>query len=247
MSKPKRDFKCEEIDFLGRRRRDATKDKKLAKLVIKKVADPKYHPNSISPGSAATTTATTTTSKKGTVANYCAHRRWNQTEKLGPCLPRNIPHLDLVATSRGIHRQFVFGRLPLLKAYDNCPDLFHTLRATDWDNLYHLNDLFVYCSQSSTENPNFPIRIVTSPRGGLHSRGKKKGLTDYNLLTTLHLLNQHEKTSVTTREICQFARYFKLHIYQSQSHPNIFFASKKPPSRLRPHLERHQLSPVVIR
>lgn len=224
---------CENIDFVGKNKRNNYKDHELAKAVIDVVANSKNKPDGWD----------------GTTEQYCKERKWlssKYTKDFEKCNLVNIPLLNMVETKSGNKKQYVFGRMSNLKEYYHCNNHFHTLDSNDWDALYQLNDLFVYCAESSKEN-DFPIRIVTDIKHGIHSKDEVSGVTSYTELLTLpHLLNQHSKIKIIARELCQITQYFKMHLYQSKEHKNIFFASKKSPDELQRKIKKFQLHEVWL-
>lgn len=219
---------CENIDFVGRTERNKSIDKKLAKTIITDVADPQHIPKDWD----------------GKVQTYCKQRQWltDKYKNKYTCDLDSIPLLDLAKSGK----QYVLGRMSNLKDYYACPDMFYTLDSDDWDSLYQVNDLFIYCAQGSTEN-DFPIRIVTSKNKGIKSTDIKTGIAQYNKVLTLpHLLNQKSKIHITSRELCQISKYFGMYIYQSMEFNNIFFASKKSPSMLSTKMKKYKLRLITL-
>lgn len=224
---------CETIDFVGKTESKPKVNKKLAKAVINSVAHPRYTPDNWD----------------GKVESYCKQRKWVESHyDKNECKSSSIPLLDMVVDPKThtIQKQWVLGRVSSLKQYYNCSNLFYALDNDDWDSLYQLNDLFVYCSQNSTENV-FPIRIVADKKRGLRSRNRKTGVLRYDTLITIpHLLNQYKKIVILSRELCQIARYFKMYVYQSLDYKYLYFASKKSPKELHRELKQFNLQEVNI-
>lgn len=224
---------CKTIDFVGKTKSNPYTDKKLAKEIIDVVAHPRYIPQNWN----------------GKVDSYCKERKWVESKyDKNECKSSSIPLLDMVVDSRTntIQKQWVLGRVSSLKQYYNCSKFFYALDNDDWDSLYQLNDLFVYCSQNSTENV-FPIRIVADKKKGLKSRNKKTGVLRYDKLITIpHLLNQYKKIVIFSRELCQIAKYFNMYIYQSNDYQYLYFASKHSPKQLRNELKKYNLQEVNI-
>lgn len=237
--RPKRSAKairhvgCSKIDFLGSTRSSVQNDLKMTLRVAQSVADAARH------GSP---------SDKKQLAAYCRTRDWMTSSQHGAdesqC--RTIPLQATVAPGR---RQYVFGRMSNLRPYYACQSKFITLDSQDWDNLYQVNDMFVYCA-TTMANENFPLRLVFDSTDGIHSRDPKTGFMNYddNVLSIPHLFNPTagERVHILSREVCQISRFFGLHLYQSREYPHIFFASKKNPAALRAALQRHKLAPVFI-
>lgn len=218
---------CTGIDFVGNTRRDNVVDKKVAMAVIEKIASKEEIPHGWD----------------GTLRDYCTRRKWlTKSYNDLKCSPKAFPFMDMIVGTGGkISKQYVLGRMSNLKSYYKCPDLFYTLDSTDWDTLYQINDLFIYCACTSRQN--FPIRIVTNPKGGISSKDSKKGINSYDgsIIAPPQFLQQHNRISVLSRELCQISSYFKMHVYQSVDLPHIFFASFKKSSQLRHQLKKHNL------
>lgn len=230
---------CDMIDFMGRTssKKSARLDERIADAVVRHIADKNYAPSSWD----------------GSIQDYCRRREWLPKAKyVGPCKASdNIPHMDMVqAPDGGVRKQYVLGRMSLLRrlGYYTCPHLFYTLDSEDWDSMYQINDLFVYCAYKSADNPDFPIRIVTSPEGGLRRKTGKRGISDYgrNLLTIPHLLDQSRRIHIASRELCQLTHYFGMRLYRSRDHPHLYFASRKSVRALAPKLSRYNLERVEI-
>ncbi len=226
-----RNFGCDKIDFLGQSHYRKKRTEKLVSSVIEKVADKNaYHGK-----------------RDYNIQDYCSNRDWlyNRANP-GNCNLQNIPLHEMIFEDDFIRHQYVLGRMENLTEYYKC-HYFYTLDSADWDNLYQLNDLFIYCAQSSEENV-FPIRIVTDPVGGIKSKDKQRGISDYgkNIITLPQLLQQYQNITITSREICQLSKYFKVQFYQSIDHPNLFFATKKSPSFLKPYIKLYNLKKVWL-
>jgi hypothetical protein len=203
---------CSKINFLGSRIPSQTRNYKIAKRVKNTVGDPLIIQKF----------------KDTSLQSYCEHRDWmtedKKAKRMGGC--PNIPLFEMVKDMK--HKQFVLGRMSNLRDYYDCQKYFYTLNNKDWDSLYQLNDLFVYCGTHYVEDP-FPIRIVTDPNGGIRSKHSKYGFTQYNkYVITLPQIGQSKKDRITilSRELCQVSTYFQFRIYQSLDEPTIFFASK---------------------
>lgn len=227
-----RNLQCSDIDFVGRQKQNRKKDAAIAKAVIKVVADPEKVPENWD----------------GAITSYCKQRQWLKDEyQKAPCSCSNsIPLFDMVVSRNRPRKQYVIGRMTNLKDYYTCQDYFYTLDSNDWDSLYQINDLFIYCSQGSREN-DFPIRIVTHPKRGIKNKDPDVGIAQYNLLTIPHLMNQSSSIHISSRELCQIASYFKMSIYQSQDHPHIFFATHKSSSQLSSKIKRFKLKQVTLK
>jgi hypothetical protein len=223
---------CDGIDYLGRTQRSPKTDKKLAAHVINNISDKSSIPKLWD----------------RTVDGYCKHRHWLSSKYDNmECKPHKLPLLEMLQKKDHYAKQYVLGRMANLKDYYACPDLFYTLDSDDWDTLYQINDLFIYCAQHSIDN-DFPIRIVTDNKRGIHNTDPKHGLYSYKskLVTLPHLLQQHKNIHILAREVCQLVGYFKLRLYQSLEFPHIFFATKKSPSRLARKIEKLNLKEVTI-
>jgi hypothetical protein len=230
-----RNLGCESIDFVGRHERNNPKDKRIVHEIIEKVADKRYIPRNWD--------------KK--ISSYCESRNWlPELSEPTQCNVKNIPFLDMVLVPEGdefvIQKQYVLGRMSNLKDYYKCEQMFYSLNSDDWDFMYQLNDLFVYCAQNSLEN-DFPIRIITDLKRGIHSKDKKTGLSGYQILLTIpHLLKGHEKIDILSRELCQITHYFDMHLFQSKDYPHIFFASKHSPKKLKDKINKYHLREVIL-
>jgi hypothetical protein len=222
---------CSKIDFLGSTRSTVRKDLLMTLKVAQNVADAKKH------GSPET---------KEELSAYCSTRNWMTSSKRRnkPTVCRTIPLLETIAPGK---RQYVFGRMSNLEPYYSCPSKFITLDSKDWDSLYQVNDMFVYCATNMT-NEQFPLRLVFDANGGIQSRHDKTGFMNYddNVVSIPHLFNPTKRVHILSREICQISKFFGMSLYQSQDYPHIFFASKRSPSRLKSALKRHNLKPVFI-
>jgi hypothetical protein len=161
---------------------------------------------------------------------------------------KQIPHLNMVMKDDGVvEPQFVFGRSGLLGAYRKCDKFFRVLSVGDWTLFF--NDLFTYCASKSKIN-KFPIRIITSPTGGIGLKDTTQyGIRDYdsNLITSPLLLSRlgvgevTSKIDITSRELCQLQQYFKMYFYQSLVDNSIFFASRFGPGQLVEELKLYRL------
>lgn len=215
-----RRFGCKNIDFVGNLVSDKQRDEKLSREIIEEIATKEHRFKNI--------------------PHFCKNKNWLDTRERKSICSRKIPYFDMVSPTE---KQYVIGRMQNLKDYYECQELFYTLDTNDWDSLYQINDLFIYCAATSEENV-FPIRIVT--KGSIRNKSTIDGISDYAVMTIPYLLNQWKKLHITARELCQISKYFRMHIYQSKEHPNIFFASKKKPSSIKSLMETYKLKHVVI-
>lgn len=224
---------CDKIDFLGQSLYKKKKTEKLLSSVVDKVADRNAYQGD--------------NYDINNITDYCKNRNWLYNNKVYKnCQLSKIPLSEMVFEDNFIHRQYVLGRMKNLEEYYKC-HYFYTLDSEDWDDLYQLNDLFIYCAQESEENV-FPIRIVTDPKGGIKSKDELSGISDYdkNIITLPHLLKQYENINIVSREICQLSKYFKMGFYQSIDYPNIFFATKKSKIVLAPYIKKYNLRKVGL-
>jgi hypothetical protein len=222
---------CSKIDFLGATRSNVKKDLLMTLKVAQNVADAKKHGKP---------------QNKEDMKEYCTTRNWMTAtpRRNKPTICRTIPLMETIASGK---RQYVFGRMSNLGPYYSCPSKFITLDSKDWDSLYQVNDMFVYCA-TNMANEQFPLRLVFDTDGGIHSKHPKTGFMNYddNVLSIPHLFNQTERVHILSREICQISKFFGMNLYQSQDYPHIFFASKKSPSSLKSALKRYNLKSVFI-
>ncbi len=184
---------------------------------------------------------------KEELGKYCKTRNW-LTEVSGKNKASVCRTLPLQETIPKGERQYVFGRMSNLKPYYECPSKFITLNNKDWDSLYQVNDMFVYCATRMTKNQTFPLRLVFDSTQGIHSKDSKTGFMNYdeNVLTIPHLLSPKNRIHILSREVCQIAKFFGMYLYQSQEYPHIFFASKKSPSKIGSELKKFNLKHVIV-
>jgi hypothetical protein len=147
-----------------------------------------------------------------TLREFCDNSPFWTDNDIDKCVAdlKQIPHLNMVMKDGGvIEPQFIFGRSGLLASYRKCDKFFRVLSVGDWTLLF--NDLFTYCASKSKLN-KFPIRIITSPTGGIGLKDTTQyGIRDYdsNLITSPLLLGQvgagglSDKIDITSRELCQ--------------------------------------------
>jgi hypothetical protein len=127
--------------------------------------------------------------------------------------------IPLLETING--KQVVLGREKNLTDYYIDKDKFISLHSKYWDTTGHLNDVFIECAKIKMDGFNnknkFPIRIVLSPELFKETNNKLK-ITKYN--------TNYTKTTVLSKELCQFLNYTTSSLYQSREYPNIFFISR---------------------
>ena len=133
---------------------------------------------------------------------------------------RSINVIPLMDT---IHdKQFVLGRQRNIYDYYHEKINFITLNSKYWDIYGYLNNAFIECSDIFSDSfpdiPNkFSIRIVLSDK--LFGTGDPLShVTNYDI--------DYTKSTVLSKEICQFLRYTDRDLYQSIEYKNIFFISK---------------------
>jgi hypothetical protein len=158
------------------------------------------------------------------VQKYC-ERDWNTINTWGCEDEKIIPHIDIVKNQK--KRQYVFGYN--IGDYLDCPKYFHVLQAEDMDVKRKLADIFTYCATIS--ETNFPVRIHTSD--GIEN------LEEYPE-------NDRYSYPVMTRDICQLTKNYEMFLYQSKTHENIYFCSKKSPNELYFELEKYGLKYVTL-
>lgn len=186
---------------------------------------------------------------KENLMEYCKSRNWINADKKAlnisedetkikfKCDLNKIPLLNSFDINNG--KQYVFGRMNDLEIYYKCPKFFYTLNSTDWDSLYAINDLFVYCSIESTANI-LPIRIILSQNNLTSLKYDSK-------ITTLpHFLSHKNRIVVLSRELCQLTQYFKLHLYQSKQYSYILFASKYDIDYIKNNIKDIELQEIFI-
>ena len=188
------------------------------------------------------------------VREFCDHSPFWTDHDIDKCEVdlQKIPHLNMVIKDDGvIQPQFVFGRSGLLTGYRKCDKFFRVLSVGDWTMLF--NDLFTYCASHSKLN-KFPIRIITHPVQGIHLEDTKQyGIRDYdtNMITSplvftrvTGAMSVTDKIDITSRELCQLQKYFRMHFYQSEVDTSIFFASRYGPDVLASELKEYNLKYV---
>lgn len=234
MAPPKaiRHVGCTKIDFVGHNKAADRRDLEVTLQVASRVANAKQHG---------------APKNKDELQQYCKKRDWLNAHA---SLERKCDDIPLMGTIPQNEKQFVFGRMSNLGPYYACPDKFITLDSQDWDGLYQVNDMFVYCATQTTKASHFPIRIVFDTTHGVHSKDDKLGFMNYDdhVLTIPHLLAPAKRIHILSREICQISHYFGMHLYQSVEHPSVFFASKHAASGndMKKKLKTYKLRPVVI-
>ena len=159
-----------------------------------------------------------------TVDKFCINFDFNTEPSSLSTQPSSssIPLLDTISTNK----QIVFGRVRNLTDYYNDKTKFITLNTPFWDvpNLY-FNDMYVECAINNlknfkhNENPNkFIIRIVLTDKL-FEEDDKDIAIPPYDTDNT--------KSSVLSRELCQFMKYSDINIIQSITNPTILFVIPK--------------------
>ena len=157
-----------------------------------------------------------------TVDKFCINFDFNTEQPTTQPNPPPIPLLDTIPTNK----QIVFGRVRNLTDYYNDKTNFITLNTPFWDvpNLY-FNDMYVECAINNLKkfnhnaNPNkFIIRIVLTDKL-FEEDDKDIAIPPYDTDNT--------KSSVLSRELCQFMKYSDINIIQSITNPTILFVIPK--------------------
>lgn len=197
-------MQCTQIDFLNSKKSHKSRDLAKSLRVANRVANAKRH------GSPKT---------RSQLQTYCDTRDWlTDHPRKNDVISCNSTPLQNTIPRKG--RQYVLGRMSTLEPYYKCPNQQICLDSEDWDDLYKVNDLFIYCT--TLRSDDFPIRIVFSSADYL----KDVPSQDRDILN-------HKRPVILSRELCQLQNYFELQFQQSINEPNIFFASTKKPHRIR--------------
>jgi len=158
-------------------------------------------------------------------------------------LPEKCKDIPLTRFIQKGQQQFVLGRVSTLKTlkYNFCSKFiclslpYRRVSNSSGSNRLawsiKLNDIFILCG--SMKNATFPIRLVLDERitiddlSSMQFTKKQIRATAFQDTSILPAsLNKDNLESVTLREICQLSYIYKMHMYQSIEHPNIFFFSK---------------------
>jgi hypothetical protein len=157
-----------------------------------------------------------------TVDKFCINYDFN-TEPSSFSTQPNPPPIPLLETIP-TNKQIVFGRVRNLADYYNDKTKFITLNTPFWDvpNLY-FNDMYVECAINNLKKFNheankFIIRIVLTDNL-FAEKEEGKTIPPYDTDNT--------KSSVLSRELCQFMKYSDINIIQSITNPNILFVIPK--------------------